>query len=246
MNNNYFKKLKLLILGLLVTVLGISQAKNVISTQRVFPKIDKIAEFEKAIAAHAKKFHSGEQGWRVFSIESGPDFGGYQLTEGPTSWDALDTRGDLGAEHMADWNKNIAIYLTDRTTNSYSVFEESLSSVSLGDVSDKIQVTHVYPKIGKGAKVRSILKNLKAVWAAEGASVAVYSSNASGPGQFAIVTRFKQGLKEKAKGFRKPFKETYDGVYGEGAYDSYSEDVNRYAQEAWSELLFLRKDLSSK
>ena len=55
-----------------------------------------------------------------------------------------------------------------------------------------------------------------------------------------------QWLKEKAKGFRKPFKETYDGVYGEGAYDTYSEDINRYAQEAWSELLFLRKDLSSK
>ncbi|HAZ92051.1 MAG TPA: hypothetical protein DCX70_01330, partial [Chitinophagaceae bacterium] len=185
MNNNYFQKLKFLILGLLVSVMGISQVKNVISTQRVFPKIDKVAEFEKAIAAHAKKFHSGEQGWRVFSIESGPDFGGYQLTEGPTSWDALDTRGDLGAEHMTDWNKNIAIYLTDRTTNSYSVFEESLSSVSLGDVSDKIQVTHVYPKIGKGAKVRSILKNLKAVWAADGSSVAVYSSNASGHGKFA-------------------------------------------------------------
>ena len=73
MNNNYFQKLKFLILGLLVSVMGISQVKNVISTQRVFPKIDKVAEFEKAIAAHAKKFHSGEQGWRVFSIECGPD-----------------------------------------------------------------------------------------------------------------------------------------------------------------------------
>ena len=32
---------------------GISQTKNVISTHRVFPKIDKIAEFEKAVANHA-------------------------------------------------------------------------------------------------------------------------------------------------------------------------------------------------
>ena len=246
MNTNYFKKLIFFCFGLLISGIAISQVKNVISIQRVFPKIDKVAEFEKAIAAHAKKYHSGEVAWRVFSIESGPDFGGYQLTEGPTSWEALDNRGDLGDAHMADWNKNIAIYLTDKTTNSYVVYEESLSSVGLSDLSDKIQVTHVYPKIGKTGKVKAILKNLKAVWSAEGSSVAVYSANASGPSQYAVVTRFKQGLKEKASGFRKPFKETYEGIFGEGALDTYSDDINRCVQEAWSELLFLRKDLSSQ
>ncbi len=34
--------------------------KNVISTHRVFPKIDRVLEFEKAIANHAQKYHNGD------------------------------------------------------------------------------------------------------------------------------------------------------------------------------------------
>ena len=91
---------------------SIGQTKNVISTHRVFPKMDKVAEFEKALAAHAQKYHTGDAHWRVFAIQSGPDFGGYHITEGPTSWAGEDARGDLGADHMLDWNKNIAVHLT--------------------------------------------------------------------------------------------------------------------------------------
>ncbi len=50
MNTNYFKKLIFFCFGLLISGIAISQVKNVISIQRVFPKIDKVAEFEKAIA----------------------------------------------------------------------------------------------------------------------------------------------------------------------------------------------------
>ena len=49
---------------LLVPFFGISQ-KNVIYTQRVFPKVDKVLEFEKAISAHAQKYHTGEWSWRI-------------------------------------------------------------------------------------------------------------------------------------------------------------------------------------
>ncbi len=81
---------------------------------------------------------------------------------------------------------------------------------------------------------------------AEGSTIAVYAAKASGPAQYTIVARFKQGLKEKATGFRKPFKETYDAVHGAGAYEEYLEDLRQYVSETWSELLFMRKDLSSK
>ncbi|MBK6381215.1 MAG: hypothetical protein IPF72_16680 [Chitinophagaceae bacterium] len=61
-----------------------------------------------------------------------------------------------------------------------------------------------------------------------------------------MVTRYKQGLKERAAGFRKPFKETYEAVHGEGSYAQYLKDVAEYIDESWSELLFMRADLSSK
>ncbi len=116
----------------------------------------------------------------------------------------------------------------------------------LGDFSDKINISHVYPKVGKGDNVVNLIRKLKKTWVAGGQSVAVYTASSSGKNQYTIVTRYKQGLKERADGFRKPFKTRYEGVNGEGSYEQYLKDASEYVDENWSELLFLRKDLSSK
>ena len=237
---------KFFFLQLVLPLFGISQTKNVVSTHRVFPKVDKVLEFEKAIAAHAQKYHSGTAHWRVFAIQSGPDAGGFHITEGPTSWEAEDVRGNLGTEHNMDWNKSVAIYLTDRQSAGYSVYIDSLSTVALGDFSDKINITHVYPKMGHSDDVVNIIKKLKKNWTAAGVTVAVYSASSSGKAQYTLVTRYKQGLKERAAGFRKPFKESYESVNGEGSYAQYLKNIAEFTEDAWSELLFLRADLSSK
>ena len=237
---------KFFLLCLLIPVLGIGQTKTVVSANRVFPKIDKVLEFEKALAAHAQKYHTGEWKWRVFEIQSGPDFGGYQLSEGPNTWDQVDTRGNLGTEHNNDWNKAVAIYLTDRGTNSYGVFQDTLSTVALTDYADKISITHLYPKIGWGNKVREMIASLKPVWQAAGESVAVYQASSSGPMQYTMVTRYKNGLKERETGYRKPIKDRYEAVHGADSYDEYIAIIREYIADAWSELLFYRADLSSK
>ena len=247
MNKNFLLKTKMFILlCTLIPFAGISQTKNLISTHRVFPKVDKVLEFEKALATHAQKYHSGTAHWRVFAIQSGPDAGGYHITEGPTSWEAEDVRGNLGNEHNLDWNKSVAIYLTDRQSAGYSVYLDSLSTVALGDYSDKINITHVYPKIGQNDNVENMIKKLRKTWIASGVSVAVYAASSSGESQYTIVTRYKQGLKERAPGFRKPFKERYEAVNGEGSLAQYSKDAAEFIDKSWSELLFLRADLSSK
>lgn len=244
--NNCIQTKLLALLLLLTPMLVLAQTKNVVSTHRVFPKIDKVLEFEKAIAAHAQKYHSGDNHWRVFAIASGPDMGGYHITEGPKTWDSEDSRGDISPEHDNDWHKSVAIFLTDRQSGLYAVYVDSLSTVGMGDFSDKIQITHVFPKLGWSGKIVNLIKKLKAAWAAEGSTISVYQANGSGPAQFALVTRYKQGLKEKNSGFRKPFKQTYDAVHGNGAYDEYLEDLRNYTADAWTELLFYKKELSSK
>lgn len=220
--------------------------KNVISAHRVFPKIDQVLEFEKALANHAQKYHSGDANWRVFEIQTGPDFGGYHIVEGPKSWESEDTRGDLGAEHRLDWSKNVAIHLTERQSAGYAVYQDSLSTVALGDFSEKAQITHVYPKIGRNDDVMNMIKKLKKYWAMAGVTVAVYQANGSGASQFTLTTRYKQGLKEKAADFRKPFKETYEAANGAGSYAQYLKDAEAFISESWSELIFMRKDLGSK
>jgi len=247
MKNNLQLKMKaVLLLLMLVPFLGISQIKNVISTNRVFPKVDKQLEFEKALANHAQKYHTGDVKWRVFGIVSGPDAGGFHIVEGPKTWDSEDTRGDINVEHNNDWHKSVTIHLSERGSSGYSVYIDSLSTVAIGDYSDKVQITHITPKIGCGYRVATMLKSLKAAWEAEGSTVAVYESNGSGHAQYAVARRYKQGLKEKNVGFRKSFVDTYEKIHGKGSWGIYNDNVKEYYSDVWSELIFYRADLSSK
>jgi hypothetical protein len=230
----------------LIPCLSLSQTKNVVSVTRVFPKISKVAEFEKALAAHAQKFHTGDWTWRVFEIQSGPDAGGFHITEGPVSWTQLDSRGNLGQAHTDDWNKNVSPHLTDKYQSSYSVFREDLSTVQLTDFSDKISILHFLPKVGLGSKFLTEATKFKKAWEAGKQAVAVYESINSGDAHIAFVIRMKEGLKEMETGYRSPMRERYDQLYGAGSWDAYLESINKYLDRIWTELLFLRKDLSSK
>ena len=103
-----------------------------LSTQPAFfPRQTRYPEFEKALTAHAQKYHTGDWKWRVYEIQSGPDAGGYHITEGPLSWESFNDRGNLGEAHTNDWNKNVGIYLSDRNQQSYSVYVDSLSTVAI-------------------------------------------------------------------------------------------------------------------
>ena len=247
MKNNVQVKMKFLFLLLmLIPFLCISQTKNVISTNRLFPKVDKQLEFEKALATHAQKYHTGDVKWRVFQIQSGPDAGGFHIVEGPKTWESEDARGDINVAHNTDWHKSVTPFLTDRGSSGYSVYIDSLSTVAIGDYSDKVQVTHIYPKIGCGYRVATMIKQLKAAWEAQGITSAVYETNGSGPGQFAIARRYKQGLKEKEVGFRKSFVDAFEKIHGKGSWGIYNDNIKEYIGEQWSELIFYRADLSSK
>ncbi len=223
-----------------------AQDKNVISANRIFPKSDKVAAFEKALTIHAQKYHTGNWKWRVFTIESGPDAGGYHITEGPLSWDDIDARGDLGKAHTDDWNMNIAPLLMDKTSMTYSVYRPDLSSIALTDYSDKIAINHIFYKPGFFDETEALIKTFKKVWDTSGQSIAVYEVSSSGEPQFSVVTRYKQGLKERNTGFRKPMKERYAMVNGENSWDAYVKGFKNAIDHSWSELLFYHRELSSK
>jgi hypothetical protein len=214
------------------------QNKNVMSSFGAFPKVDKVLEFEKAVAAHAQKYHTGDWKWRVWAIQSGPDANGYHITEGPLSWELIDGRGEISVEHNNDWNKSVAIYLTDRGAASYSVYQDSPSTVAMTDYADKINITHWVQKIGWGDKVRDVIREMRKAWQAGGESVAVYTSSSSGPPQYTIVIRYKQGLKERTSGFRKPFKKRYEAANDEDSFDNYLEVLREYLKESWANYFF--------
>ena len=237
---------KLIFLLLALPLIGFGQKQTVVSTSRYFPKADKVLEFEKRLTAHIAKYHSGDWKWRVYEIQTGEDAGGFMVVEGPKTWDEFDKRGNLGDEHTKDWNKNVAPYITDKYSSVYSVYAEELSTVPLASFTDKISITHVFPKPGLSSMVEDVIKKIKKAWEAGMQTVAVYKSVASGPFQYTLVSRFKEGLKELEEGYRKPFKERYEAANGEGTLETNSAKITEATDHVWSELLFYRPDLSAK
>ena len=237
---------KIILLWLLVPLFGTSQTKNVINSFRVFAKPEKSAEMEKALAAHAQKYHTGDFKWRVFEIQTGPDAGGFHITEGPLSWEQFDSRGNLGAEHTADWDKNVAPLTTGMGSQNYATYNADMSTVQITDYADKIIINHMYPKPGMINNLTEMVKKMKKAWAAGNESVAVYYAAYSGEPQILLVTRLKAGLKELDDSFRKPLGERFNTVNGEGSWDYYLDDYAKNVEKRWSEMLFLRADLGSK
>ena len=154
------KKFFLLLLAL--PTLAFAQTKNVITVDRVFPKADKVHEYERALTSHVQKFHKGDWGWRVYTVETGPDAGAYHIVEGPMTWDALDNRGNLGEAHQSDYDKGVLPFTnTDKGSTMYATFRQDLSTVQLTDYSNKIAVTHVFPKPGYTDEMEDMIKKLK-------------------------------------------------------------------------------------
>ena len=237
---------KFLFLLLLLPVLGIAQTKTLLTSNRVFAKNDKTGEFEKALANHAQKYHTGDVAWRVWSIETGPDAGGYMVTEGPTTWGTLDTRADISAEHTADWEKNVLPLTDGRGQSGHYDFVADLSTVQLTDYADKIVITHMTAKPGMLNKTTSLIQQLKKMWMADKESVAVYSVAYSGEPGYITVTRLKNGLKELASDYRKPMADRFTATIGAGSFDVWLKDYADAVQNRWSELLTYKPLLSSK
>ncbi len=237
---------KMFFMFLLIPVLGMSQTKNVLNSTRYFCKPDKVMEFEKALADHAQKYHTGDWKWRVWSIESGPDAGGYMVSEGPSNWTTIDGRGDITPEHIADWNKTVAPLVMGHAISTYSSFLPDMSTVQLTDYADKILITHMTALPGRVAATKALITQLKKVWEGGKESVAVYSVAASGEPGYIIVNRLKAGYKELEDDFRKPMNERYNDVYGAAAYETYLKDYANAVKERWSELLIYMPKLSSK
>lgn len=239
---------KLFSLLLVTPLFVIAQDKTVINVNRVFPKADKIQQFEKALASHVQKYHKGDWAWRISTIETGPDQGGYNIVEGPNSWETIDGRNDISKEHQSDWDMNVQPLLTDRSSNSYATYRAELSTVKLTDYADKISVQHIFHKPGFGYshQMENLIKSMKKAWESAGQSVAVYENTVSGEPGWLIVTRYKSGLKEIATGGPSLEASFIKANGGESEWNKFVEGYKQAVDHQWTELTFLKKDLSSK
>ena len=226
----------------------LAQDKTIIRLNRVFPKVDKTQQFEKALAAHVQKYHKGDWAWRVSTIETGPDEGGYNIVEGPNTWETIDGRNDISKEHQADWSMNVQPLLTDKSSNTYVTYRAELSTVKLTDYADKVSIQHIFHKPGFGYshQMENLIKSMKKAWENAGQSVAVYENTVSGEPGWLIVTRYKSGLKEIGSSFGPTFEASFTKANGVDEWNKFVEGYKQAVDHQWTELTSLKKDLSSK
>jgi hypothetical protein len=217
----------------------------VLTSYRVDPKPGHAKQHEAALAAHAKKFHKGDHAWRVGEVKSGPDGGMYHITEGPTTWTGLDGRGDLGAEHMKDYETNVQPHVEKSTSDSILTYQTSLSTVDALKWTDKVAITHLVVKPGRGGAANIALKKWKAVYEKLGLNVAVWRTSWSGETTYALVYRLRNGLKQ----FDEPtpeFRKTADALYGDGEYERLQQAAADNYSKMWSEIIEFKPELASR
>lgn len=221
--------------------------KETITTFKLFPKQGHEAAFKAAVAAHAQKYHTGSWRWRVNEVLSGPDQGSYMVVEGPNSWTELEGRGDLGPEHMKDFDTNVSDHVdaTKNTPEVYLTYNAELSTVAAGAFSNKALVRHAFLKPGRTPRMLEALKLWKKTWEKRGMNVVVWTSFYSGEPQVVIVIRLKEGWKDLETDMLDAAK-AFEQVAGPKAYETALEEVTQTVEKLVDEMIEFKPELSSK
>jgi hypothetical protein len=219
-------------------------AKDKISYYRIAVKQGHDVEFKAALAAHAQQFHKGDWSWRVGSVMSGPDAGMYHITEGPFSWTTLDGRSDLGAEHMKDFETNIAPHVEKSTGDTYLSYQKALSTVPAAQWSDKVVVQRYTVKLGHGAAAAEWMKSWKPVSEKTGANIVVWRTMNSGEDMFIVSWRLKEGWKDLDQSLQ--WQKVTDEIFGAGEYAKRAQSLPEHFEKLVHEMIEFKPELSSK
>ena len=217
----------------------------VISSYRVTPKPGHARQLEAALSAHAKKYHKGDFAWRVGQVMSGPEAGAYHITEGPSSWTAIDGRGDLGAEHMKDYETNVLPHVEHTLPERYLSYQTALSTVGATQWTSKVALTHLVQKPGRGAALTEALRKWKAIYEKVGLNVAVWRTSWSGETTYVVVQRLKNGLKQFDDSTPE-FRKACDELFGVGEYAKLQQSAADTSSKVWGELIEFKPELASK
>ena len=121
----------LVFLMLLVPLLVISQTTDeymVFENATITVHPSKVADFEKGVAAHNKKFHTDEiYGARVYWVSNGKNVGKYIWAMGPLPWSAMDGR-PAQEGHDEDWQNNVLPYMELDADQTYWRFHPDKSN----------------------------------------------------------------------------------------------------------------------
>lgn len=240
-----------LFLMLLLPFLALSQNSNeygVFETANLVPNPAQITQFEKGLTAHNKQYHgNGPHGVRVYWVTNGPNTGSYHWSMGPFTWSSLDNGPAQMEGYEADWNKNVAPYLTP--TSGAQTYWRSHPELSRfpKDFSIKNMLVDYYDiKRGKYEEAMKLVKKVNQVYAEKspddiyGIYTNEFSSTKEGR-DLAVISFFD---KSAWLGEDHDISKKYDEMNGTGSWSKFLTDFMAVTNGSETEVWVYRPDLS--
>jgi hypothetical protein len=217
-------------------------------TSYVKPKAGHIDMFEKAVADHAKKYHSTDpyKMW-VFSVSTGPHSGYYFIALGPATFTQLDSRPS-GDEHNADWQNNVLSHVESETETIYWRQDKDYTYTpegSAGFNKSRFRFNTIVP--GESERYKNLLGQILEVQKAKKYTHAwnVYWRHgvSTGPHVVTEINFPNWAYLDVPSNFRKDFEE----VHGEGSYDRFLDDLSICTDrtKTYDEMISFEAKLSS-
>lgn len=236
-------------LVLLPLLIGAQDYQEPLVLQNVMLTVqpDKVKAFEAGIAAHNKKYH-GEGAFQalVYTINSGKNAGKYMWNMGPLPWSAMDKRPSEDNGHDADWDTNVAPYLTSDVDVNYWKGHMEYSDFSKDFTLKNLSVFLIDVKPTKGMDfMNKVIKKVDKVYSEKMPEQrrGLYSNELANMDglDFAWVDFFGSmawmGKEDK-------FPQYFEEVHGAGSFKTFLEDVGNIIDGQRTELWSFRKDLS--
>ncbi len=236
---------------LLLPFLAISQNSTeygVFENAILTPNPAQVTQFEKGLAEHNKKYHGeGPYGVRVYWISNGENTGSYVWTMGPFPWSTLDNRPAEKEGHDADWNTNVAAYMTaDSGKQSYWQGHNDLSRFPKDFTIKKMLVDYYDVKRGKGDEVLKLVGKMNKLYAGKSPdeTFGIYTNefgSTKGGRDLAVISFFD---KSAWLGEDHSVEKKYEEMYGAGSWGQFLKDWMEVTNGSETELWIYRSDLS--
>jgi hypothetical protein len=217
-------------------------------TSYIKPKAGHTAMFEKAVAEHAKKYHSTDpyKMW-VFSVSTGPHSGSYFVALGPVTFTQLGGR-PASDEHNADWEINVMSHVDSDTETIFWRMDKDYMyrpEGSDGFGMSRLRFTTLVP--GEWDRYEDLLRKVFEVHKIKKYTHAwsVYwrYGVSTGPHVVTELNFSNWAYLDEASTFKKD----YDEVHGEGSYERFIEELGLCTDrtKTYDEIITFEPKLSS-
>lgn len=241
------RKIFFLLLCAATSVFAFTQGKTIYESSLLAPKPGMAKGFETALKNHTQKYHGTDKMY-VFQIVSGPNYGMYQLVQGPYSWASLDSL-KLGDGHDMDFDANIAAKTESTTGSSYVQFRPELSHGASNVTIEKSKVITLDIKPGGMDSVLMMLKKMKEAMdkANDKRIYSVYTKMLEGSSpQVILVFRYPNGWAEQETGYYPTMKNVFTTAYSDSDWNTWIRIIGANVEKNQTQLRIYRKDLSSQ